>query len=142
MDVQAAIAAYAQERRAQVSVRMSAYWLENALPLKAFFKDTTLRQITPAQLAAYQNARTETGHAPKTINGELSVLRQVLKRARFWYRFEDEYAPLRNRKPPVGRALTPDEQQRLFEVARTKPQWLFAYVAATLSFYCGMRACE
>jgi integrase len=70
------------------------------------------------------------------------VLRQILKRARLWYRFEDEYKPLRNRKPPVGRALTAQHQQRLFDVARTKPQWLFAYVAATLSFYCGMRACE
>jgi integrase len=142
MDVSTAIAAYAEERRAQVSPRMRAYWLENARPLKEFFKNTQLRQITPAQTAAYQNARTEAGRAPKTINGELSVLRQVLRRAKLWYRFEDEYTTLRNRKAPVGRALTPDEQERLFEVARTKPAWLYAYVAAILAFYCGLRACE
>jgi hypothetical protein len=53
-------------------------------------------------------------------------LRQVLKRARLWYRFEDEYTTLRNRKPPVGRALTVDEQQRLFAIARTRPEWLYA----------------
>jgi integrase len=93
-------------------------------------------------MAAYQNARTESGHAPKTINGELSVIRQVLKRAKLWYRFDDEYTTLRNRKAPVGRALTPEEQERLFQVARTKPAWLYAYVAATLAFYCGRRACE
>jgi integrase len=115
---------------------------QDARPLKEFFKDTRLRQITPAQLAAYQNARTESGHAPKTINGELSVIRQVLKRAKLWYRFDDEYTTLRNRKAPVGRALTPEEQERLFQVARTKPAWLYAYVAATLAFYCGRRACE
>ena len=142
MDVSAAIAAYAEERRAQVSARMVAYWLENARPLHEFFKDTKLRQITPAQLAAYQNARTEAGRAPKTINGEISVLRQVLKRARLWYHFEDEYTTLRNRKPPVGRALTPEQQERLFHLAATKPAWLYAYVAATLAFYCGLRACE
>src|SRR5262249_45420953 len=142
MDVSTAIAAYAEERRAQVSPRMVAYWRENAVPLKEFFKDTKLRQITAAQLAAYQNARTEAGRAPQTINGELSVLRQVLKRAKLWYRFEDEYTTLRNRKPPVGQALTGDEQQRLFDVARTKAAWLYAYVAATLAFYCGLRACE
>ena len=35
-----------------------------------------------------------------------------------------------------------DEQQRLFEIAQTWPSWLYAYVATTLSFYCGLRACE
>jgi hypothetical protein len=39
-------------------------------------------------------------------------------------------------------ALTPDEQQHLFAVPETKPAWLYAYVASTLSFYCGLRACE
>ena len=93
-------------------------------------------------VAAYQNARTDAGRAPKTINGELSVLRQVLRHAKLWYRFEDEYKPLKNIKPPVGQALTDDDQQRLFDLAASKPEWLFAYVAATLAFYCGLRACE
>lgn len=117
LDVGTAISAYAEERRAQVSKRMAAYWMENARPLTAFFNDTKLRHITPAQLAAYQNARTDDGRAPKTINGELSVLRQILKRTKLWYRFSDEYTTLRNRKPPVGRALTADEQHRLFALA-------------------------
>src|SRR6266849_8077491 len=121
VDVATAIATYAEERRVQVSPRMAEYWLENARPLRAFIRDTKLRQITPAHFAAYQNVRTEAGRAPKTINGELSVLRQVLKRAKLWYRFDDEYAALRNRKPPVGRALTAEEQQQLFAVAQTKP---------------------
>jgi integrase len=30
----------------------------------------------------------------------------------------------------------------LFALADSKPAWLFAYVAATLAFYCGLRACE
>jgi len=32
MDVSTAITAYGEERRAQVSARMAAYWLENARP--------------------------------------------------------------------------------------------------------------
>jgi integrase len=142
MDVSTAIKTYAEERRAQVSKRMVAYWLENRRPLAEFFRDARLRQITPAQIASYQNVRTDVGRAPRTINGELSVLRQVLKRAKLWYRFTDEYNALRNRKPPVGRALTPEEQQQLFAIAQTKPAWLYAYVASTLAFYCGLRACE
>ena len=41
--------------------------------------------------------------APKTIIGELSVLRQVLRHAKLWYRFADDYRPLKNTKPPVAR---------------------------------------
>jgi hypothetical protein len=102
---------------------MVAYWLENVRPLAEFFKDMKLRQITPALIADYQNARTDAGRAPKTVNGEISVLRQVLKRAKLWYRFADEYKALRNRKPPVGRALTQEEQERLFAMAQTRPAW-------------------
>ena len=82
MDVSSAIAAYAEERRAQVSPRMVAYWRENGRPLAELFGNTKLRHITPSQFAAYQNPRTDAGRAPKTINGELSVLRQLLKRAK------------------------------------------------------------
>jgi integrase len=38
--------------------------------------------------------------------------------------------------------LTDDEQSRLFEAARSKDEWFFAYVAATLDFFCGLRGCE
>ena len=50
-------------------------------------------------------------------NGEVSVLRQVLKHAKLLHRFEG-YDPLVNDKEPVGRALTIEEQQRLFETGR------------------------
>jgi integrase len=142
LDVNAAIQAYASERRAQVSPRMVAYWTENARPLATFFDTTLLRNITPEQVAAYQNARIDAGRAPKTVNGELSVLRQVLRHARLWYRFQEDYRALRNTKPPVGQALTDDEQQRLFSAAVTRPAWTCAHVASTLAFYCGLRACE
>jgi integrase len=137
-----AIAMYAEDRRAQVSPRMAAWWKENAVPLSKFFGDRPLRKITPADLMAYQNTRTDLGRAPKTVNGELSVLRQILKHAKLWYRFSDDYKPLKNTKPPAGQALTDEDQARLFAVAKSRPAWMFAYVAATLDFFCGLRACE
>lgn len=99
-------------------------------------------KIAPAHIAEYQNERRVEGKSPKTINGELSVLRQLLKHARLWYRFQDDYKPIPNDRRPVGRALTAEEAERLFEIARTRPDWRYAYTAATLSFYCGMRMCE
>jgi len=93
-------------------------------------------------------------------NGEVSVLRQVLKHAKLWHRFE-EYDPLVNDTEPVGCALT-IEQQRLFETAAlwksdaplirvgkdgktyhlSTAGWQCAHAAATLAAYCGLRACE
>jgi hypothetical protein len=35
-----------------------------------------------------------------------------------------------------------NDQARLFEIAKSNPDWFFAYVAATLDFFCGLRACE
>jgi integrase len=140
LDIKAAIDAYILERKAQVSPRMVAYWKESASALSKLIT-IKLKQITPAHLVSYQNARLEQGKAPKTINGEVSVLRQLLKHAKLWYRFED-YKAIRNHKPPIGRALTDIEQARLFEVAQSREDWLHAYTAGILGAFCGMRGVE
>jgi hypothetical protein len=132
LSVSAAITVYADERRSQVSARMVAWWKEMGRPLAAFFEDKPIRKISPADLMAYQNVRRDLGRAPKTVNSELSVLRQILKHAKLWYRFADDYKPLKNTKPPAGQALTDQDQAHLFEIAKSKPAWFYAYVAATL----------
>lgn len=144
MSIAEAVKAYIAERSAQVSPRMAEYWRDQCKPLSnsKAFGDVKLSKITSAMIGAYQSERLAQGRAPKTINGEISVLRQLLKHARIWYRFQEDYKPVPNTKPPTGRALTTEEATRLFEVAKTRPDWTYAYVAATLSFYCGMRACE
>jgi len=104
MVIEIAVRAYIEERRAQVSERMVNYWLEQSRPLSrsAALKSTIQKKITPSHVAAYQNERISEGRFPKTINGELSVLRQLLKHARLWYRFVDDYKPIPNNRPPVG----------------------------------------
>jgi integrase len=139
--VSAAITVYADERRSQVSARM-VVWKEMGRPLAAFFENKPIRKISPADLMAYQNVRRDLGRAPKTVNSELSVLRQILKHAKLCYRSADDYKPLKNTKPPAGQALTDQDQAQLFEVAKSKPAWFYAYVAATLDFFCGLRGCE
>src|SRR5262245_57360968 len=134
MTIPEAITNYCADRRAQVSRRMLKYWGENGRRLQAVLGNVRLKHLTIDHLTAYQNQRTDEGRAPKTINGELSVLRQLLRYARLWYRFEEDYQSLKNTKPPVGQALTDEEQQRLFAAARSRPEWIFAYVAAALSF--------
>jgi integrase len=121
---------------------MVAYWHENTRPLAAFFGARPLRKIAAEHIAQYQTSRADVGRAPKTINGEIAVLRQLLKAAKLWYRFREDYVAVPNTKPPAGRALTEEEQRRLFDVASRTPRWVYAYTAGILAFYCGLRACE
>lgn len=139
-----AMEAYIALRAPQVSKRMVDYWREQSRPLikSAAFRSLSLKKIRPIHIAEYQKERLAEGRAPKTINGEVSVLRQLLKHAKLWYQFVDEYKPIRNMRPPVGRALTSTEMETLFAVARTRSDWTYAYTAANLAFFCGMRACE
>lgn len=141
-DVAKAITLYALAREQEVSPRMVAYWKENAKPLAAFFGIRPLRSLDLNDIHLYRKARLALGRAPKTINGEVSVLAQVLRHARLWYKFEEDYKVLPNTKPPVGQALSVEDQQKLYEVAKANPQWRYAYVAMVLSFFCGLRACE
>lgn len=160
MTVKEAIDAYIAERRNRVSPGMVKYWKAQAPPLVAYFK-MPLKKITLADVEAYQNKRLDEGRAPKTVNGEISVLRQILKHAKLWHRFE-EYDPITNDKEPVGRALSQHELQRLFETAAlwkseaplvrvgkdgktyhlSAAGWQYAHPAATLGAFCGLRACE
>ena len=142
LSVAEAVAGYASERRSQVGTRMLAYWNENARRLADFYGARKLKDLTSADIAAYQNFRSDAGRAPKTINGEVSVLRQVLKHAKLWNALAEDYRPLPNRKPPIGQALTEEQQEHLFRVAASRPAWMLAYVASVLSFFCGLRACE
>jgi hypothetical protein len=70
---------------------MVVWWKEMGRPLAVFFEDKPIRKISPADLLAYQNIRRDLGRAPKTVNSELSVLRQILKHAKLRYRFADDY---------------------------------------------------
>jgi integrase len=162
MDIATAMKAYIAERRAQVSPRMVAYWKEQEITLSRHFKTLALKRITPGHIADYQNWRISQAKAPKTTNGEISVLRQLLKHARLWYRLAQDYKPVPNTRPPVGRALSQDEQAKLFETAalwkpgsppiikegkdgktyKIQPDWMYAHAAAVLAAYCGLRACE
>lgn len=139
-----AIEQYISFRAPQVSKRMVGYWLEQSRPLiKALaLRSLPLKKIRPIHISEYQSERLAAGRAPKTINGEVSVLRQLLKHAKLWYQFADEYKPIPNNRPPAGRALTSAELETLFAVARTRSDWTYAYTAATLAFFCGLRACE
>lgn len=139
-----AVQVYVALRSSHISQRMVQYLIEQARPLaksKALGR-RPLKKITATDIGLYQAERIAQGLAPKTINGEVSVLRQLLKHAKLWYKVSDDYKTIRNTKPPAGRALAEQDLARLIEVASQRLDWRYAHAAIVLSFFCGMRACE
>ena len=84
----------------------------------------------------------EEGAAPKTVNLETACLQGTLRWAKLWNRFRDDFKPLPRPKHGPGRALTQEEESRLFSIAAGNPDWLVAYCIAMLGANTTMRPGE
>jgi integrase len=97
--------------------------------------------ITPEDISGYQLARLDKV-SPRTVNLEVKVLRHVLRTARLWARLSDDYKPLKENRRGPGRALSPEQEQRLFSAAQKSLYWSAAYYAAIVAANTTMRGCE
>jgi len=66
----------------------------------------------------------------------------ILRSAKLWARLADDYRPLPENRRGPGRALSPEQERRLFQVAATKPEWDAAYYAALIAANTTTRGCE
>jgi integrase len=104
----------------------------NIKTLSAFFREMRLQEISADQIRAYQKMRGETCGAC-AINHECSVLQQMLKRIGRWPEIAHNYQALPLPKEKRGRALAPEEKNRLFETSASDPNWEAAFLFATIS---------
>jgi integrase len=155
VDVATAAAIYLQTRHGKIGERTYAEYLHYAEALSGFFGDMPLADIQVENVLAYQAhrqkqirttpqhlfAKTKLGFrgeqpsdGASRINHEINcVLRQVLRRAGCWAAIEKYYEPLPVPKDGPGVALTQNEENHLFEVARSRPRWMVAYCCSLLS---------
>src|SRR5207253_8863988 len=91
-----------------------------------------LSQITACDISGYQLGRVAKV-SPRTVNLETKVLRMILRSAKWWSHLADDYKPLREDKRGPGRALSPEEERRLFEVASSNPNGSVADYCALLA---------
>jgi integrase len=111
-------------------------------PVVKALGELSLRQITADVILEYRANRKARGLSNVTINIEVGALRRILKRGKLWQRMADDVKPLKEQPSEVGRAMSPEQKQRLLEVASTNPLWEAAYCAAMLALNTTMRACE
>lgn len=121
------------------------------LHIAPFFADVLVHRIGSEDIVDYISDRREDGAADFTINGEISVIRNVLKKGRRRKPkalFHDPFADLKGenelpvqqpRKSWVRRVLRPDELEKLFNAMSDDLDLL--ELAVTIAF-CGFRRNE
>ena len=137
-----AIAAYLLAKKAHCSRRTLELEEERLSIVKRHFGDVKLSAITAAAIAEFQRIRHEAGIANRTINMDVGVLSRVLKFSGRWRVLADHVRALPEHRQMIGRALTPEEQKRLFEAAAKNPDWEHVYCAAVVAANTSMRPVE
>ncbi len=95
--------------------------------LMPVFRLVRLSDIRATHFEEYQKHR-RAGTAgmrragPSLINHELNTLSQILDRVGLWASIKDHYDPLKLPRPKAGRALSPEEERRLFRIASSNPR--------------------
>ena len=140
----AAIDDYLEAKKATAnSERTIEFDRERLEIVKRHLGDVKLSTITRNVIEGFQAKRRLEGSSNRTINMDVGALRQVLRRFKQWRRLEDDVKMLTEAGgAPVGRALTPAEQKRLFEAAASNPEWEHVYCAAVLAANTSMRGVE
>lgn len=108
--------------------------------INRFFGGLPLNEITPGHLREYQRMRSVNADrlwirvaGPSAVNHELNALSQVLEYAGLWQRLKPYYNPLPLPRWRPPRVMTPEEEERLFMVAASHPEFELAYLVASLT---------
>ncbi len=83
--------------------------------------ETKLKRLASInKIEGYQLKRLGEGKSAKTVNNEVSFFAVVLQKGGLWDVVAPKYKPLPVEHRGPGRALTPQEGERLFDVAQRK----------------------
>jgi integrase len=124
-----------ETRRPFIDTRTSKDYRLHIATLAKFFGNVPLESlVNPDLLRAYQVERSKTC-GPNTVNRELGMLQQLLKRIRRWDDVKPYYEALPLPKESPGRALSPEEEKKLLQAGASKPGWARAYNLTLLSIH-------
>ena len=103
--------------------------------------DLKLKDVDIKLVRTYQQKRIGEGVGPRTVNMEGQLLRSILKHHEQW-KLDGKYEPLPEPTSEAGRSLNPEEEVRLIDAAKSRPEWAVAYHATILENETGMRGFE
>jgi integrase len=138
----AAIDAYLTAKRIRCAPRTIELEQERLSLVKKHFGDVRLSSITAARIADYQQTRHKAGISNRTINMDVGVLMRVLKSCGRQHALEGMVQGLPERPALIGRALTREEQRRLFDAAAKNPELEHVHCAAVVAANTSLRPVE
>ena len=130
------------DRKPHVAERTHQLERNLSYPLRRFFADSPVGRIKAEDIAAYQRQRRSTGISGRTLNMELGLLRQMMKRAKVWSVVAEDVKLDRENTRQVAKVLTSQQKRLLFNVASSQDGWLVAYCAAVLAVSTTCRGVE
>jgi len=133
---------YLEERKPHVAERTQQFEKERLRPLERHFGENPLLRIKAEHISAYQRVRLAQGISGRTINMEVGVLRRMLKRAKVWAAVDEDVKAFPECAREVGKVLTVEQKQLLFETAAIRPDWMVAHCAAVLAVSTTCRGVE
>jgi len=132
---------YIERRKLELSPPTLAKEKQSLVKLREFFQAQPINKISADRILEYRQWRFANKVGPATINMEVGIIRRILKQAKRWHMVADDIKPLREPRT-IGRALAPEQKQKLLEMASQRPEWETAYCAAILALNTTMRGCE
>jgi integrase len=132
---------YIERRRLELSPPTLVKEKQSLVKLREFFQAQSINKISADRILEYRQWRFANKVGPATINMEVGIIRRILKQAKRWHIVADDIKPLREPRS-IGRALAPEQKQKLLEIASQRPEWETAYSAAILALNTTMRGCE
>ncbi len=132
---------YTARRKTEVSSSTVRLERDALKQVRRHLGTTLLGSLTPETILSYSRARKAEGIANRTINIELGVLRRILKQFKLWHVVGQDYKPLTENKT-VGRALTPEQELKLFSVASSRPEWGVAFWVSLIAANTTTGGCE
>jgi integrase len=138
--------AYVRHRKVAASAGTVRLEKERLRPLKRLMaqiagSELKLKDIDIKLVRNYQQKRIAEGVGPRTVNMEGQLLRSILKHHEQW-KLDGRYDPLTEPVSDIGRSLTPEEEVKLIDAARSRPEWAVAYHASVLENETGIRGVE
>ena len=119
------------DSRVSISKATRHGYKKNYLRLAPHFAAQPMGAITYADLDSYRQLRlTQCG--PNSINKELNMLSQIMRKAGLWEPIARWYERLPQPKSEIGIALEPEEEAHLFQTAAQNPRWAVVFCAALL----------
>jgi integrase len=153
----AAVDAYLADKKIRCMPRTVELETERLSIVKQYFGDIRLTVITPDGIAQFQgdrqNGKVRTKDragrkvkaANRTVNMDVGALLRVLDFCGHLRRLKDRLKrihPLPEPEAMVGRALTVEEQDRLFEAAQSNSEWEHVYCAAVVAAHTSLCSVE